>query len=61
MKLFLSLITSITRPFFLFPIYLHQLKRYGVRLTRQTVLASRMGAKMLQIAFLEFVVLLLPK
>ena len=61
MKFFLSLIEFLTRPFFLFPVYYLKLKHASLRLTRMTALTSKMFLKMIQIAFFEFVVLLLPK
>jgi hypothetical protein len=61
MKFFLSLIECITRPFFLFPVYLLKIKQSVMRMTRMTALAGKMFFKMAQIAFFEFIVLLLPK
>jgi hypothetical protein len=61
MKFFLTLIECITRPFFLFPVYRHKIKQSIIRRTRLTALAGKMFFKMAQIAFFEFVVLLLPK
>ena len=61
MKFFLSLIEFVTRPFFLFPVYILKLKQKSMRMTRMTALSGKMFLKMVQIAFFEFVVLLLPK